>query len=138
MQEKAHPGAALLDAPPATPEFGAVPPAPFEPLPERLVLSSDEHSSLTGSAVAEFRGDFIGDVGSGLLIVEPSDPGTVHIYAEVQRTGLPAVQLDATVRESWLTRAAADDKGPASVVAELIRLAELPHQSTVRVKVIAG
>lgn len=134
MEHGAHPGAALIDLPPATPEFGAVPPEPFEPLPERLVLSSEEHGHLSSPGLGHLVGDFQGEFGSGRLLVEGVAAGEVHIQADIRRAGLPAVRLNATVRETWVRRAKGDR---ATVVAELVRLSEIPNQSTVMVHVEA-
>lgn len=122
-------------AQPETPEFGVLPPAPFEPLPERIVLTSEEHLHLASPSMLLLEGDFTGSIGSGYLAVEHAAAGDVHLRADVQRQGLPAIQLDATVRESWVARAAGDR---ATVVAELLRLAELPRQSTVSVRTPAA
>ena len=132
MEHDAHPGAAQGEVPPSTPEFGAVPSTPFEPLPERLVLSSEEHAHLSAGSVAALAGEFDGDLRSGSLVVERVRPGDVHVRANVWRLGFAPVQLDATVRESWLARASGDR---AAVVAGLFGLAQLPRQSTVSVRI---
>lgn len=135
---------ALADTtpPPETPPiFGAVPEFPFEAAPERLVLSSEAHSRLseTGSFV-DFNGEFASEsLGNGRLVIREVASGEVRVQADVLRDGSPSVHLDARVRESWVVRAAAahPTSAGASVVRELFRLAEIPHQSTVRVSVAA-
>lgn len=127
--------------PGVAPTFGDVPLVPFEHTPERLVLSSDEHSRLAGySSVAGLGGNFSHErFGTGsLLIRETGAPGEIQIHADVTTLDGPAVHLEARVRESWLARAVACEVAvPANVtvVTELFRLAEIPRQSTVTVRV---
>jgi len=57
--------------PGSAPAFGMLPEFPFEHTPERLVLSSEEHSHLTGGpGLAELGGEFASErYGSGILSV---------------------------------------------------------------------
>jgi hypothetical protein len=83
-------------------------------------------------------GEFASEaLGTGRLVIREVAAGEVLVHADVLRDGSPSVHLDARVRESWLLRAAAADPAGAgvSVVRALFRLAEIPHQSTVRVSV---
>jgi hypothetical protein len=135
--------AAAADLPPGVaPTFGYVPDAPFEHVPERLVLSSEAHSRLApGKAFSRFNGAFTLDrVGTGTLSLHQTEaPGELHVHADVHTFGGPLVRLDARVRESWVLRQAGEDDGPAGVhvLNELIRLAGIPRQSTVSVSVDA-
>jgi hypothetical protein len=125
------------------PLFGTVPDVPFEHTPEHLVLSSEAHSRLSGNIVlGNLNGPFADEqLGRGVLVVrETSLPGQVHIHADLSTSFGPVVHLDADVRESWLDRAGFDREGvpaPARVVGELFRLAEIPRQSTVVIRVEA-
>ncbi len=129
------------DLPPGSaPAFGDVPATPFEPEPEHLVLSSDEHSHLSGPlSLTSLSGEFNDDsLGRGRLVVSTTgQPGEVHVHVSFHS----GYELDADVRESWLARAAAGG-GSASlgarVAAELLRLSEIPHQSTVVVRARAS
>jgi len=128
--------------PGAAPAFGNLPDSPFEHTPERLVLSSDEHAQLAGIAPLSRLGGRFETVGLGqghLTLVATGSPGEVLVEANVEGSG-PAMHLSANVRESWLLRAAGGDEAPqatARVVGELVRLAGVPHQSTVSVRVDA-
>jgi hypothetical protein len=128
-------------APGVAPSFGDVPSAPFEHLPERLVLSLTEHDQLNADRLpASWAADFSGEAfGSGSLLVEEADPGTVRVSADVLGARGPAIRLDATVRKTWLTRAVESGGGAPGtlVVRELLELAQLPGQSTVRISVAA-
>ena len=143
MDDFERAGSALAGGPPpdSIPIFGAVPEFPFEAAPERLVLSSEAHLRLAETnTLGELSGEFASEaLGSGRLVVREVAAGEVLVQADVLRNGSPSVHLDARVRESWLVRAAAVDPNAAgaSVVRELFRLAEIPHQSTVRVSVAA-
>lgn len=128
------------DSPPGSaPVFGAVPDSPFENEPEHLVLSSDAHFRLSeANTVWMLGGEFDYEaLGTGRLVIEEVAGGEVLVHADVLRDGSPSIHLDARVRESWLVRAAAADpaSAAASVVRALVRLAEIPHQSTVRMSV---
>ncbi len=130
------------DMPPGVaPSFGDVPAGPFEHIPERLVLSSEEHTHLIGSGpLAYLSGPFSSDrFGVGYLSLHETDTaGEVRVHADLSRSGSPAIHLDAHVRESWVSRAATDGEGASAavrVVKELFRLAEIPRQSTVTVQV---
>lgn len=130
------------DMPPGVaPSFGDVPAEPFEHTPERLVLSSEEHTHLIGSGpLAYLSGPFSAErFGVGYLSLhETETAGEVRVHADLSRTGSPAVHLDAQVREMWVARAANESSGPTAtvrVVEELFRLAEIPRQSTVTVQV---
>lgn len=121
------------------PTFGDVPGSPFEHTPERIVLSSDEHTKLSARALAALGGEFTHEqLGRGLLSLRETDqPGQVHVEARVSKHGRPLLQIEADVRESWLSRAASagEDESPSVlIVQELVRLAELPMQSTVRLR----
>jgi hypothetical protein len=135
--------AAAADLPPGVaPAFGSVPEAPFEHIPERLVLSSEAHSRLApGTPFSLLNGAFtLERVGSGTLSLRETEaPGELHVHADVHTLGGPLVRLDARVRESWVMRQASGDAAPANVrvVNELIRIAGIPHQSTVSVSVDA-
>jgi len=130
-------------APGVAPSFGEVPDSPFEHTPERLVLSLSEHEHLAGLAFAEtLEGTFESErLGSGTLLLRNGDsPGAIHLSADVLGPSGPAMRLDATVRESWLLRSVsggAEETARVQVVRELVRLASLPHQSTVRVSIAA-
>ncbi len=121
--------------------FGNVPPRPFEHAPERVVLSSEAHSHLAGhTAVGLLSGPFAYErIGVGTLTIEETDmPGQVHVHADVRTENGPIVHLDADVRKSWLNRTAETEAGPARtelIVSELLRLLEVPRQSTVTVSV---
>ena len=128
------------DGPPdSAPVFGAVPDSPFENEPEHVVLSSDAHFRLSETnTLGMLSGEFASEaLGTGRLVIREVAAGEVLVHADVLRDGSPYVHLDARVRESWLLRAAAADPAGAgaSVVRALFRLAEIPHQSTVRVRV---
>ncbi|MBK9611822.1 hypothetical protein [Candidatus Amarobacter glycogenicus] len=100
------------------PSFGDVPLRPFEATPERLVLSSDEHSHLQPSTPINWLGgNFNHDrLGRGeLRLYETTTPGEIHIEADVRQADGPSVHLDANVRESG---------SPAP------SLATTPHRST--------
>ncbi len=104
----------------------------------RTVLTRDEDVHLRPRPYRWLEGDFAFErFGRGHLCIAPTaTPGELHIEADVRRAGGPDVHIDARVRESWLARAASiDDSIPASVhvVQGLIRLAEIPRQSTVKV-----
>ena len=133
------------DMPPGVaPSFGAVPSGPFEHTPERLVLSSEEHTHLVGSGpLAYLSGPFSADrFGVGYLSLHETETlGEVRVHADLSRTGSPAIHLDANVRETWVARAANDTDGGSAavrVVEELFRLSEIPRQSTVTVQVDAA
>jgi len=129
--------------PGSAPAFGMLPEFPFEHTPERLVLSSEEHSHLTGGpGLAELGGEFASErYGSGILSVSATGaPGEVRVLADVSDGTGPVVHLDALVRESWLARAV--DAGEpmhaaARVVGGLMELAVIPRQSTVKVRIEA-
>ncbi len=130
------------DMPPGVaPSFGDLPDAPFEHTPERIVLSSEEHSHLVGSGpLAYLSGPFSSDrFGVGYLSLhETETTGEVRVHADLSRTGSPAIHLDAQVRETWVARAANDGEDTSATVRavkELFRLAEIPRQSTVTVQV---
>ena len=104
------------DLPPGVaPSFGDVPLRPFEATPERLVLSSDEHSHLQPSTPINWLGgNFNHDrLGRGeLRLYETTTPGEIHIEADVRQADGPSVHLDANVRESWVSRTvSSDDSG---------------------------
>ncbi len=128
-------------APGVAPSFGDVPAFPFEHTPKRLVLSLSEHHQLEAAVRPEdFGGAFEHELfGAGTLLLKRADaPGEVHLSADVVIRQGPAMRLDATVRQSWVMRSVAgDDAAPPNVriVRELVRVASLPHQSTVRVSV---
>lgn len=129
-------------SPPDTaPVFGAVPDFPFEAVPERLVLSSEAHFRLAeASSLEALTGEFASEtLGAGRLVVREVAGGEVLVQADLLRHGLPSMHLDARVRQSWVVRAAAVVPGSASasIAHELVRLAELPRQSTVRVRIAA-
>ena len=129
-------------APGVAPSFGEVPAAPFEASPERIVLSLTEHDHLApGNLPGTWRAEFSGEpFGSGTLLVQDAERGAVHVSADMVGDRGPAVRLDATVRRSWLDRTIEGDKtaqATARVVRELLELAGLPGQSTVRVSVAA-
>lgn len=130
------------DLPPGVaPSFGDVPLTPFEHTPERLVLSSEAHSHLSVPAsLATLSGPFHSEpLGNGVLTIQATEQaGEVHVHADMSPDGGPSVHLDARVRESWLARAAHSEGGvtaPVQVVRELIRLSEIPSQSTVTIRV---
>ena len=130
------------DVPPGVaPSFGDVPLTPFEHTPERLVLSSEAHSRLSVRAsFATLSGPFHSEpLGNGVLTIQATEQaGEVHVHADMNPDGGPHVHLDAHVRESWLARAARSEGGaaaPDQVVRELIRLSEIPSQSTVTIRV---
>ena len=130
------------DVPPGVaPSFGEVPLTPFEHTPERIVLSSEAHSHLSVPAsLAALSGPFHADpLGNGILTIQATEQaGEVHVHADMSPDGGPSVHLDAHVRESWLARAArseGDAAAPVQVVRELIRLSEIPSQSTVTIRV---
>lgn len=129
--------------PDVAPSFGDVPILPFEHTPERLVLSSEAHSYLLAApTLAGLDGEFaVERLGKGNLhIRETGAPGEVQIRADVLTLAGPAVHLDARVRHSWLMRTVeSEDAAPANIriVRELFRLAEIPHQSTVTVRIDA-
>ena len=126
------------------PSFGDVPLLPFEHTPERLVLSSEAHSHLVGhSPLASLGGAFSHDrFGTGnLLLSETGSAGDIDVHADLLNVPGPALHLQARVRESWLIRTVSlEDASPANVrvVNELFRLAEIPRQSTVTVRVEAS
>ncbi len=129
------------DMPPGVaPSFGDVPVEPFEHTPERIVLSSEEHSHLLRSGpLAYLSGPFSAErFGVGYLsVLKTETAGEVRVHADLSRSEGPAIHLDAHVRETWVSRAADDGDGPSAavrVVKELFRLAEIPHQSTVTVQ----
>jgi|GEM_PF-4267321 len=130
-------GATELE-PELAPAFGDVPEVPFEHTPERLVLSSEEHTHLAGPRLAEFGGRFEHEqLGCGeLFLAETADPGEVRVYASVERDDAPAFEVEANVRSTWLARVAAGEgEAPAArIVRELVRLAAVPGQTTVRIK----
>ena len=133
------------DLPPGVaPSFGDVPLRPFEATPERLVLSSDEHSHLQPSTPINWLGgNFNHDrLGRGeLRLYETTPPGAIHLGADVRQADGPAVHLDANVRESWVSRTvSSDDTAPVNVriVRGLFTLAEIPGQSTVTISRRAG
>ena len=130
------------DLPPGVaPSFGDVPLTPFEHTPERIVLSSEAHSRLSvPTSLAMLSGPFQAEqLGRGILTIHATDQaGEVHVHADVNPDGGPSLHLDANVRESWLARAARSEGGAAAqaqVVRELVRLSEIPSQSTVTIRV---
>ena len=135
------PNELAADMPPGTaPTFGIVPQLPFEATPEHLVLSSEAHSHLSATVPAYTIGGHFSNarLGDGSVSVRTISPGEVHIHADVLTAEGPAVHLDADVRETWLNRAARGrDSASANVqvVSELIRLAQLPSQKTVKMRV---
>lgn len=125
--------------PGVAPSFGDVPGQPFEHTPERIVLSSEEHTRLSTPQFEAFGGEFAHEhLGRGRVSLRETDePGEVHILASVVKQDGPALEIEADVRVSWLSRAARSGAGePPSVgiVRELVKLAGLPKQSTVRVR----
>lgn len=121
--------------------FGNVPTGPFEYTPAQLVLSSEAHNRLASdTAVALMGGPFAYErVGAGEVTIAETDlPGQVHIHADVRTESGPVVHLDADVRRSWVDRTTETDEGlPRAelIVNELLRLLEIPRQSTVTVSV---
>jgi hypothetical protein len=136
--EIAEANRSAADVPPeAIPLFGAVPEEPFEASPEQLVLSLSEHTHLSATGgLLEFSGPFsASELGRGTFSVRLTGGGMAHVHADVVRDSGPAVHLDADVRESWVLRAASQAQGAdagQNVVHELLRLVQLPRQSTVR------
>lgn len=125
------------------PSFGDVPQQPFEHTPERLVLSSEEHTRLSSPPLSAFAGEFAHEqIGRGRVSFhETGEPGAVHVLASIVRRDALEVELEADVRAAWLVRTATREPaepGNIQVVRELVRLAELPGQSTVRVRTNAG
>jgi hypothetical protein len=125
--------------PGVAPSFGDVPAQPFEHTPERIVLSRHEHTHLAHQPLATLGGEFAHEqIGRGVLaLTESGAPGEVHIRADVLTLEGPAIHLEADVRGSWVARTASGNWGEAAnvqIVRELVRLAALPHQSTVRVR----
>jgi hypothetical protein len=124
-------------------QFGMVPDSPFEHTPERIVLSSLEHSHLRGEASLDSLGGAFRHARFGpgsLKLQRTSAPGEVRLTADVAAQPGPSIHLDARVRESWLTRTVGELAGaePAvHLVDELLRLAEIPGQSTVLVRIEA-
>lgn len=129
--------------PGSAPEFGIIPEAPFEHTPERLVLSSEEHSRLSGGpALSELGGQFASErYGHGNLSLKGTGaPGEVRVLADISGETGPVLHLDALVRESWLVRAVSGGEpmhAAARVVGGLMELAVIPRQSTVKVRIEA-
>lgn len=130
------------DLPPGVaPSFGDVPLRPFEHTPERLVLSSEEHSHLQSPPPLKWLGGSFAHerLGRGdLRLYETETPGEIHIEADVHPADGSALRLDANVRESWVSRVVSeDDTSPLNVriVSGLFKLAEIPGQSTVKVSI---
>jgi hypothetical protein len=137
-QHESSPAGESNLGPGVAPSFGDVPGEPFEHTPERLVLSSDEHTRLSAPALAEFGGAFASEqLGRGTVsISETGKPGEVHVAAKLS-TGREDLEIEADVRTTWLVRAAhttGAEPANVQVLRALLRLAELPRQSTVRVR----
>lgn len=142
VSDAASPTEAEIDMPvEVARSFGDVPASPFEYTPEQVVLSSEAHSRLAGQAhISQLSGPFSYErIGAGVLTVEETGmPGQVHVRADVRTENGPIVHLDADVRKSWLDRATKNEDGLANaelIVNELLRMLELPRQSTVTVSV---
>jgi hypothetical protein len=97
--------------------------------PRMLSLRGQHHGRLGG------RYALPGGKGTGFVTILPAPaPGFVHIDADIDYAAGGTVRYEAEVRESWLGRLSdSGDCSPARIVHALTELAELPHQTTVRV-----
>lgn len=124
------------DLPPGTaPQFGEGEPHAF-PASTPLVLSAlaERRESHGYSLLAErFALKDIPATGN-LTILASSIPGVVHIDADIRFDLGGVLHYEADVRESWVARTTeAGHTSPERIVRALADVANLPHQSTVKV-----
>ncbi len=142
--------------PGSTPEprpMRTVPLRPPDPLPDHapspsdmVVLSEAAYRALARARLAGGRQTLDGTFTVASLESEvhvqvrpTAEPGTVYVRAAIVEPGNPArgIQLQATVRESWLERvqrgATSETERAQRTVEALAELAGIPGQRTVRV-----